>query len=57
MVPNTLAEQCGLRTFRLVIETVHSHLTSPPWALAICMSAPSRAWSSKSTRPYSRLLV
>jgi len=28
MAPNTRAEQCGLRTFRLVIETVNSQLTA-----------------------------
>ncbi len=28
MVPNTRAEQCGLRTFRLAIETVNSQLTA-----------------------------
>ena len=28
MVPNTLAERCGLRTFRLAIETVNSQLTA-----------------------------
>jgi len=28
MAPNTRAEQCGLRTFRLTIETVYSHLTA-----------------------------
>jgi hypothetical protein len=28
MTPNTRAEQCGLRTFRLVIETVNSQLTA-----------------------------
>src|SRR5207248_1026331 len=28
MVPNTRAEQCGLRTFRLTIETVNSQLTA-----------------------------
>ncbi len=28
MAPNTLAERCGLRTFRLAIETVNSQLTA-----------------------------
>ena len=28
MVPNTRAEQCGLRAFRRVIETVNSQLTA-----------------------------
>jgi len=28
MAPNTRAEQCGLRTFRLAIETVNSQLTA-----------------------------
>lgn len=28
MAPNTRAEQCGLRTFRLIIETVNSQLTA-----------------------------
>ena len=28
MVPNTLAERCGLCTFRLAIETVNSQLTA-----------------------------
>jgi len=28
MAPNTRAEQCGLRTFRLAIETLNSQLTA-----------------------------